>query len=39
MTSRERMKKAFNHGEPDRVPIDFGVASTTVSTRSRTVTC
>ena len=24
MTSRERMKKALNHQEPDRVPIDFG---------------
>lgn len=24
MTSRERVRTAFNHQEPDRVPIDFG---------------
>jgi uroporphyrinogen decarboxylase len=24
MTPRERMRKSFNHEEPDRVPIDFG---------------
>ena len=24
MTSRERMKKAINHEEPDRIPIDMG---------------
>lgn len=24
MTSRERVRKTFNHEEPDRVPIDFG---------------
>ena len=24
MTSRERVKAALNHVEPDKVPIDFG---------------
>ena len=24
MTSRERVLRAINHQEPDRVPIDFG---------------
>jgi hypothetical protein len=24
MTSRERLRKALNHQEPDRVPIDLG---------------
>lgn len=29
MTSRERMRKALNHEQPDRVPIDLGSTSVT----------
>ena len=26
MKNRERIKKVFNHEEPDKVPLDIGVA-------------
>jgi hypothetical protein len=29
MTSRERVRKALNHDEPDRVPVDFGSSAVT----------
>lgn len=30
MTSRERLRRALNHQEPDRIPIDFGGMQTTI---------
>jgi len=30
LTSRERVKMALNHQQPDKVPIDFGGCETTV---------
>lgn len=32
MTPRERVRKALNHQEPDRVPLDLGSTSTTTIT-------
>lgn len=29
MTSRERVREALNHDEPDRVPVDFGSSAVT----------
>jgi uroporphyrinogen decarboxylase len=29
MTSRERVRTALNHREPDRIPIDFGAMRST----------
>ena len=30
MTSRQRVTKALNHQEPDRIPIDMGTAVTSI---------